>query len=340
MKTKSNVSSQLLILALAGLVIVFMIQVAKADSALLAQSGTNQSSQIGTYSSTRGQAQVLQIKMPQKSLGRRLLDNTTLGYYQMFLGPTLSGNTNETYNVFQETMDVPRSGRAPLQSFHAVNLRHAINTDWAVGASLAAVDGYTNTVKTRGGAENTPDSSFFNARLYVSLPSYQTKFGTLFSTVSYEAPTSVISRNDGMNGGLVITESFALKSHSPRWTYGLMGQYYRSYFEHQTNVKPPPFLGGAPTQLQTVIVSGGPYATYRFNDRWQAGSLVTLDWDQRGVQTDSREFNNNLPHRARVSMTYFPQNVKYLQSVGMFSQALIKFRPETTALGAEFAVKF
>lgn len=339
MKTKSNISSQILILALAGLVIVFMIQVAQAQVLpLLTQSSSNQS-QVGTGFSSRGQAQVIQIKMPQKSLGRRILENTSLGYYQMFLGPTLGGPTDETYNVFQEGIDTPRSGRAPLQSFHGLNLRYTINPDWAVGASIAAVNSYTETVENRGGVTNTPDSSFFNARAYVSLPAYATRFGSLFSTVSYEAPTSSISREDKMTGGLVITETFSIKSNNPRWTYGVVGQYYRAFFNHKSNVVPPK-PGFGPKELQTVIISGGPYANYRFNDRWQAGSLITLDWDQRSVKTDSREFNNNLPHRARASMTYFPQKIKYLQSVGIFTQALIKFRPETTALGAELAVKF
>jgi hypothetical protein len=334
MKMNSKVTSQLMILTLAGLLLILMIQVAKAQDLTaqnsLAQAGSNPGSQ----------AQILQLHMPKKSLGRKILEDTSLSYYQQFLGPTMSGPTNETYNVFQEGIDTPRTGRAPLQSFHAVNLRYQISNNWAVGASLAAVNGYTKEVENRQNITNTPDSSFFNARAYVSLPAWHTGLGSLFSTVSYEAPTSVISRNDEMTWGLVINESFAFKSHNPRWSYGITGQYYRMFFNHERNVKPPPFVGGNPTQLQTVIISAGPYASYRFNDNWQMSSLITLDWDQRGVQTDSREFNNNLPHRGRLGVTYFPNQIKYLSSVGLFSQALLKFRPETTAFGGEFALRF
>jgi hypothetical protein len=118
-------------------------------------------------------------------------------------------------------------------------------------------------------------------------------------------------------------------------------------------VRPAPTFAdgsrGRPIQLQTAIISGGPFVNYRINDRWLVGSNVTFDWDQRGVQNDSegglsllpsREFNNNLPHRGRAFLTYFPQKLRYLQSVGVFSQALLKFRPETTAFGAEVAMRF
>jgi hypothetical protein len=354
MKLKQTVSSQLLILLLAAIVIVFMIQVAKAQDfnelminphkrTLALNSAPqmqNQTSGAGSQNLSNGSQQVLQIKMPQKSLTRRLLDNTSLTYYHQFLGPTAAGSINETYNVFQEGMNVERSGRAPLQSFHAANLRYQINPKWAIGASLAAVNGYTREVENRGGGVNRPGDEFFNARAYVSLPALAFSFGTLYSTVSYEAPTSVISRNDGMTGGLVISESLSFNMPNRKWNVGILGQYYRAYFNQDRNVKPPPFPGGTPTQLQTVIVSGGPYVNYRFNDNWQLGSVFTFDWDQRGVQTDSREFNNNLPHRGRTTLSYFPKNLKFVSNMGVFSQALLKFRPETTAFGAEVALRF
>lgn len=341
---RSTLPSQILILTMAVFVLLVMIQAARAQSTpLYAQSSSN----AGSFQNSAGnQAQVLQIGMPQRSLGRRILENTSLSYYQQFLGPTASGRGTETYNVFQEGIDDPGTGRAPLQSFHAVNLRYQINTSWAVGATLSAVNGYTDTVVNQGRVQGTtvtnrPDSEFFNARAYVSLPPVAFKPGTLFTTFSYEAPTSSISREDEMRWGWVAAQSFAFNLPDVRWNAGLTGQIYRIYYKN--NVKAPPFspaLGGRPTPLQTMIVSGGPYVNYRFNDRWMLGSVITMDWDQRGVQSGSRDFNNNLPHRGRVNLTYFPQQIKYLQSVGLFTQALLKYRNDTTAFGADFSVRF
>lgn len=274
----------------------------------LAQS-INQSSLQGQITT---QSQNVQVTIPKKTLGKRILENTSLTYYQQFLGPTASGSTSETYNVFQEGIDSPGSGRAPLQSFHAFNLRHQINSDWAIGSTFSAVNGYTSEVENRdrngGKFNNAPDAIFFNARAYLSLPSIKLSAGTLFTTLSYEHPTSNISKDDEMRYGLVAAQSFALNLPSLKWNAGLTGQIYRIYYKN--NIKAPPFpesLGGRPTPLQTMIVSGGPYANYRFNDFWMLGSVVTFDWDQRGEQTSTMKFNNNLSNRARLNLTYFPQ---------------------------------
>lgn len=337
MKTKrSSITSQMMILLMAAVVVLVMVNVAKAQtSPTLAQV---QSSNQGNF---QNQTQVLSIGMPQKSLGQRLLENTSLSYYQQFLGPTAGGG-NYTYNVFQEGIDSPGSGRAPYQSFHAVNLRHQINTDWAVGATLSAVNGYAKPVnnKDRNGFifQNDGATDFFNARAYVSLPPLATDAGTFFTTVSYEHPTSNVSKEDEMRWGWVVAESFAFKLPSIKWNAGLTGQVYRIYYKN--NVKPAPFPGGRPTALQTMIISGGPYVNYRFNDRWMLGSVVTFDYDQRGLQASSRDFNNNLSDRARMTLNYFPQKIKFLQSVGLFTQALLKFRPNTTAVGADVALRF
>lgn len=337
---RSSISSQILILMMAAVVLLVMVEVARAE-VRVAQARSNQS----TMGSSSGQAQVISVKMPQKSLADRIIDNTSLSYYQQFLGPTAGGDSGQTYNVFQEGLDTPGSGRAPMQSFHAVNLRHQLNTDWAFGATLSAVNGYTDDVENRDRRNQTFTNSgeveWFNARAYLSLPAWKTDYGTLFTTVSYEHPTSEISREDEMRWGWVVAQSFAFKLPDIKWNAGLMGQVYRIYYKN--NVKAPPFapeLGGRPTPLQTMIVSGGPYVNYRFNDNWMLGSTVTFDWDQRGVQSGSRDFNNNLSDRARATLTYFPSKMKYLQSVGLFTQALLKFRPETTAFGADFAVRF
>jgi hypothetical protein len=346
MKTKrSNLAPHILITALAAIGISIFISTAKAEIVELEE--FDQSNLIAQRNSQNqyiqgNQGQVLQIAMPQKSLARRLWENTSLSYYQQFLGPTAAGKGSETYNVFQEGIDSPNSGRAPLQSFHAVNLRHQITTDWAMGATLSASNGYTDEVQNKDAKgfnfTNRPETEFFNARAYIGLPPLRMSWATLFTTVSYEFPTSETSKDLDMKYGLVLAQSLAFQLPDPRWTAGFMGQIYRMYYKN--NVTPPPFQGGTPTSMQTMIISGGPYANYRFNDRWMLGSVLTFDWDQRGVQSGSREFNNNLPHRGRVNLTYFPQQIKYLQSVGLFTQALLKFRPDTTAIGADFAVKF
>ncbi len=341
MKTKAQVSSQLLILVLSAIVFVLMIQISNAQSLLAANSLNQQTN--SNQSLPRGN--VLSIKVTEKPLGTRLLENTTLGYYQQFLGPTMGGNSNETYNIFQAAGvgNERDSGRAPLQSFHIASLRHQINSDWGVGASLAMSNGYTSEVRNNNNDLNEPKSQFFNARALVFLPTYKMKYVTFISTVAYEAPTSEISKDDEMRYGWVAMENFSFNLNSPKWTAGVLGQAYRMYYKNnQQKFFFPDGEQAKSTQLQTLILSASPYVNYRVNDHWQVGQLLGFDWDQRGAQTGSGDFNNNLPHRSRTTLSYFPSSpsLKYLANVGVFAQALLKFRPETTAIGAELALKF
>jgi hypothetical protein len=322
---KTSVSSQLLILLLAGLVMGFMLQMAQAQTLNLGQS--------------LNQAQVLQTNVPRASLGDTLKSNTSLGYYHQFLGPTVSGPNGETYNVFVE-------GKSPYQSFHAANIRYSINSNWAVGATLAATTAYGDSVTNRQTGFKTTNlrDEFYNARAFVSLPAFKTKLGSLFTTVSYEAPTSVVSRQNDMQYGGVIAQSFAFSLPSVKFTAGVSWQYYRMVYKDNVQNIPANayFQGSVPEKIarQTTIVSGGPYMTYRHNDNWGMNSSMIFDWDQRGNQTGTGSFNNNLPDRARLGVSYFPSKLKQIANVGLFTQALVKYTSGTHAVGAEFALKF
>lgn len=318
---KLNIASQLLILLLAGLVMALMLQMAHAQS-------------------PNNQAQVLQTDMPQKSMGKKLIENTSLNYYTQFLGPTIGGPGGQSYNVYQE-------GNTPYQSFHSANIRYQFNPDWAVGASLAVVNAYGETVTSQqnGSRSTMLRDEFFNARLFLAIPSLVMAPGTLFTTISYEAPTSVVARKDNMQGGFVISQSFGVTLPSVKWTTGVLWQYYRAYYNQ--NVVPPSTVVNqfgtftlASYARQTTIVNVGPYLGYRFNDRWAMNSSITFDWDQRGNQTGTGSFNNNLPDRARVGVSYYPQKIKQIANVGLFTQGLLKYTTDSQAVGAELAARF
>lgn len=363
MKIKTQIfSSQILILFLfACFAMLTMIQVAEAQSAsrnpnwgdsiknsfkkmglkhnqngaLIAQAANRQSQSNAPSNVARGNS--LHMKMPQKSGIAKMLENFSLSYYHQFLGPTVTGTSGQTYNVYQEAINKPGSGQAPMQSFQSMNLRYQINDDWAIGTTLALANGYTDDVNQPDGSVNKSETLFFNARAYVSLPSLRTPIGTFFTTVAFEAPTSNISKEDDMTYGYFISESFALNLPNSSWMAGINGSYYRINYKNDVKIIP----GQDPIQLQTAIINVGPYLNYRVNDSFQLGSTIVFDWDQKGVQTSSREFGGNLSDRARLTGTYFPNGkIPYLTSVGVFAQALLNYSSDTTALGAEFALRF
>jgi len=311
---KSNFVSQFLIIILAGFILGLMLQFAQAQSTLPFN-------------------QTIEADAPSESWADRIVKRTTLNYYHQLLGPTLAGTGGETYNVFQES-------RSPYQSFHAANIRYQLSNEWAFGVSLAAVNAYGDTVTNQQtGVKNDMPvrDEFFNTRLFIATPGLKTRPGTLFTTLSYEAPTSVFSRTNVMHYGALLAQSFAFNLPTYKLTAGLMWQYYRMVYGQ--NIVPPR-NGYASLARQTVIVSGGPYIGYRVNDRWGVNSSLTFDWDQRGNQTASGSFNNNLPDRARLGVSYYPSKIKQIANVGLFTQTLIKYSPDTQAFGGEFALKF
>ena len=251
------------------------------EKSLLAQTNRQDIGSTAEISS-KNKVQILKLSVPQKSLWQKVISKTSLNYYQQFLGPTLtSGNEGTTYNVFQEGTNSPGTGFAPWQSFHSLNLRYQLNTTWALGTTLSAVNGYTKGVSNfdREGYSftNSGETTFFNSRIYLSFPGLQLQPGTLYTTLSYELPTSSISRGDDMRWGWIIAQSFAFKLPSSKWNLGIMGQIYRIYYKN--NLKPP-FVpidqGGEAIPLQTLIVSTGPYANYRITDRFFTGNNFYL----------------------------------------------------------------
>lgn len=284
--------------------------------------------------------ETISTDMTSGNSAKKFFRNTYLDYYHQFLGPTLGGPGGQTYNVYQEGMDTPRSGRAPYQSFQTLTLRHRLSENWGVGASVAAINGYSSEVENRKGVVNNADTAFYNTRLSAYLPNVSGGIGTFYTTLSLELPTSEIAKENEQQFGWVIAETLALKLPSYKWTAGISGQIYRLHYKDSQRVAVlPNGTRTMPQQLQTMIVSVSPYLNYRFSDKYQLGSAIVMDWDQRGYQENSREFNNNLPHRGRVTATYFP-GIKYFSSIGVFAQPLLKFRPETTAVGGEFALNF
>lgn len=326
--TKTTLSSQILILLLAGLVLSLMVQFAQASENVNSNNLVAATANNSNINQSSNQTQILQVQMPQKSLKRKLLEDTSFSYYYQLLGPTVAGGFNETYNVFQE-------GAAPIQSFQAMNLRHQINMNWSVGASLAFSDGYGKDVVTKEGFVNSAATEFYNARAYVGIHPIRTRFVNIYPTLMYEAPTSSLSRQQNMKYGGVVAANFAVNLPSYKWSTGLLSQYYRTYYKNNVQQQP----GYDPVNIQTTIFTMSPYLSYRFNDSWMLGSLATFDWDQRGAQTGSSQWNNNLPDRFRITGTYFPK-IKYVSSVGLFTQALMNYTRETTVLGGEFTLRF
>ncbi|MBY0516306.1 MAG: hypothetical protein K2P81_05325 [Bacteriovoracaceae bacterium] len=271
-----------------------------------------------------------QTRVEDSALWRKFTDQFSLSYYVSMMGPTLNGPMNQTYNVFLD-------GRSPIQLFHGINLRWQFDPKWAVGFTAAGVQHITKSVTDKGVVNNN-NSSMFNSRAYLATPPVELgPVATMFNTFAIEFPTTPGSVENEMKYGLVLSQSLTFKLPPSPLTAGWLTQLIR--YKYRRATLPPPFIGGLPTPLQTTLITTGPYFNYQLAPQWQIASLLSFDWDQRGSQTDTLRFNNNLHDRVRLAINYFFQT-KPFTHVGLYTQALTNYSQATTIIGLDFSLKF
>jgi hypothetical protein len=270
-------------------------------------------------------------KIETPGILKSFVQKFNLNYYMQVLGPSPALPSNQTYNVFIES-------KSPLQMFHAAGLVYQLPKNFAISATFAGITHFSESVKTETGkVEN--ESLLFNPRLNMILPGLRSTYATFYHTLGYEFSANTLSREDEMKRGYVLSQSIAFSTPvSSNWSFGLLSQVIR--YEYESNVKPAPCTGCFSIPLQTLIASTGPYVNYRISDKWMVYNIVTFDWDQRGEQTGTTNFNNNLPDRFRLGIKYFPQKpLLGLGYVGLFTQGLLKTSSETTVIGADLSFR-
>ncbi len=271
-----------------------------------------------------------QTRFEDKSFWKKLSQDFTFSYYVALMGPSPALPADQTYNVFLE-------GKAPLQTFHAVNVRYQFLPDWAVGVSQTGVMHHSGPVTTEEGFVNGNENSLFNPQVYVALPGLFLSKATIWHTLAVELSNTEGSKQNNMHYGLVLSQAISLRLPPGRLSAGWLSQVYRYHYRQRT--LPPPFPGGLPTPLQTTLVTTGPYVNYQLAPRWQSATNLSFDWDQRGKQTDKWEFNNNLPDRFRTAVNYFFQT-KPFTHVGVYLQTLTKPSMDTTIFGVDLSLRF
>ncbi len=254
----------------------------------------------------------------------------SFSYYVSLMGPSPGLPIDQTYNNFLE-------GPSPLQLFHAVNLRWQFNPDWAIGATLAGIQHFTEPVETEEGFINDNNSELFNMRLYVAIPGYDWYFADAYHTFSLELPTTPGSRDDELKYGLVISQALAFALPPSALTAGWSTQFIR--YKYTNHTLPPPFPGGLPTPLQTTLITTGPYVNLQLAAQWQLATSLSFDWDQRGDEAKTLEFNNNLPDRARMALNYLFRTAPFT-SAGIYTQIITQPTNDTTIFGLDLALRF
>lgn len=279
---------------------------------------------IGVASATTSN----QTRFEDKSFWKKLGREVSLSYYVALMGPSPGLEFDQTYNVFVE-------GNSPHQTFHSVNLRWQFHEKWAVGLTLAGIHHHTSPVKTKQGFVNDNTRELFNSRVYLATPGLDLGFAKMFNNFAVELPTTVGSRANGLDYGLVLSQTVVLKLPPSRMTVGWLTQLIR--YEYEQSTLPSRFAGFSGTPQQTTLLTTGPFLNFQLAEQWQIASLLSFDWDQRGNQTDTLEFNNNLPDRARLAINYFFKTAPFTH-VGLYTQTITKPALYNTILGLDFSM--
>jgi hypothetical protein len=271
-----------------------------------------------------------QTRFEDKSFWKKLAREISLGYYFSLMGPSPALPADQTYNVFLED-------KGPQQTFHSLNLRWQFAAQWAMGITLSGVHHHTSPVKTEQGFINDNNRTMFDSRVYLAVPSIDIGFAYVFNNFALEVPTTPISRDNEMKFGMVLSQTISVRNMPKKFSTGWLTQLIR--YEYKRSTLPPPFVGGLSTPLQTTLLTTGPYLNYQLAEQWQIASILSFDWDQRGNQTDTLEFNNNLPDRFRLALNYFFKT-KPFTHVGIYTQTNTKPRDDNTIVGLDFSLLF
>jgi hypothetical protein len=111
-------------------------------------------------------------------------------------------------------------------------------------------------------------------------------------------------------------------------------------YKFERNVLPPSCTGCSPIRLQNTLVNVTPYFNYAVASQWQIATQIALDWDQRGHDKGTLDFNNNLDHRYRVALNRFLNTYPFAH-VGVNVQGLLyPMGLQYSALGMDFSMRF
>jgi hypothetical protein len=278
--------------------------------------------------------------------------NLSFGYFMNFLGPSLSRPENgPTYNRFNSGNDYfgnKLDATDNTNYFNSLSLTYQVKQNFTVGYSYAWDETFNNGAsykwksKQLDGSFKTfesdrePTRSDYNQRLNLFFGNiYEGKSFYLSTGFSYEMPTSEVSQDNEMLYGLILNPTIAFKSETPGLFYGVTAQIQRDYYQNNSI-----FVANCdscyPNEMQTMRTSVGHYLNYMISDKWTFQNTTNFDWDQRGIDTETNRFSNNMDDVIRFGFNYRTNKVI---SLGPYTQAVL-FDPrlETTVVGFTFGM--
>jgi hypothetical protein len=258
----------------------------------------------------------------KKDTWTKIKEKTRVGYFLNLSGPTLGGKSNsQTFSRFNSGKDeygFDRDANDNLSYFHSLSLSYQALDNMSVGYSKAFVKNLTEGATYNWKSKNI-DGSYSENESEVGTGEFQLndRINFFFSNIvqgknyniglglSYEFASNEISRENGMQFGLVLSPSINFNTSVPGLYYGVVTKLQRDFYDQNKKVsKSCENCTPTVTEYRTVTTSIGPYISYFLDDKWSLRGSMDFDWDQSGDQTGTTEFGENMNDIMQAGVGY------------------------------------
>jgi hypothetical protein len=266
-----------------------------------------------------------------------ILKNIHGSYAVSFMGPRLTGDTDETYNIY-----IP--DKAPLQLYHTMKIGYQVSPDLQIGVNEAIVNNIVGGVQgfdhDNNGNPVTPASygktfDWYDPNIYFNFPNLIKVPGWyVFTSASFSLSVTQDSLNIKRITQFIIQQSWTRAPTNSRWSYG-------AHFYVNPQFYSDPMPDGYTTR-EDFSFSFGPMVNYHVSDLFMLSSSATFD-----VEHDSPDPNGTLhlseglPDYIQFKATLFPNIYPMWMSISGYFQSLI-WNPswDTAIVGASFSIGF
>lgn len=283
----------------------------------------------------------LQIKL------NKAKENIYFTYGMTFLGPSLGAahQSGGTYNRFKTGQDYKGDNtdyKASHQVYHGLSTGYKLNNNTRLSFSHTFQDDINHNIeydiynkdgsvwktdkRPQGVSNNNQRINLFRSNII------NNKYFYLGSNFFYEMPTTDASKAQEMRYGIGVEPSIGFYNKTPGLYTGINFSIQRNVYKEQEFdadwCKPNCIY---PERYQTLLASVSPYASYYISDKMILRGSLTFDWDQKGDQVGTNEFNHNMDNVAELgSRYYFDNNLNFgpalqfaLNDIGLDKSAML-----------------
>lgn len=274
--------------------------------------------------------------------------NILFSYGLQYLGPSPNSTYEDgaTYNRFNSGQDYKGDDTDPTSSYQ---LYHSFSLGYKISKTLSLSYSYTFQNDLHKNIEYetyNSDGSLFRKYQRPHGLSYNNQRINLFSNnlfsnnsifimsnFFYELATTDIAKDSNMNYGVGIQPIIIIYSSIAHLYHGIKGSIQRDYYKNQ-EYEYSCYPSTCSIRYQTLFVNVGGYIGHNISDNLSIHSEIIFDWDQKGNEVGTTNFNHNMDNVIEIGPKLRLNNNVTLS--GKLQQALNKLNSKYSTLVFNF----